>query len=94
MKIYIVYGSTGEYSDRNEWPVAAYADEALAQCHVAAATRWYQENDCFEKREGAWGCNPFDPAMSIDYTGTHWYLGGVDLLSELPTEEKPMLKVS
>ena len=31
--IYIVYGSTGEYSDRSEWPVAAYMDETLARTH-------------------------------------------------------------
>ena len=39
MKIYIVFGWAGEYSDREEWPVAAYSDEKLAQDHVRLATR-------------------------------------------------------
>lgn len=35
--IYLVCASLGEYSDRKEWVVAAYADEPLAQEHVALA---------------------------------------------------------
>lgn len=36
--IYVVRGSSGEYSDRNEWPVAAYLDEPSAEKHVAMAS--------------------------------------------------------
>ena len=36
--IYVVMGTCGEYSDRTEWPVAAYTDEGLAKDHVKAAT--------------------------------------------------------
>lgn len=34
--IFLVWGTRGEYSDRSEWPVAAYDDEASAQAAVAA----------------------------------------------------------
>jgi hypothetical protein len=36
--IYVVRGSAGEYSDRNEWPICAYEDEALAQKFVELAS--------------------------------------------------------
>ena len=88
-KIYIVYGNTGEYSDRREWTVAAYADEAMAREHAELAMRWYQENDAFEqsRKESDWqqkNPNPYDPYMSIDYTGTDWTVGEVELRTELP----------
>ena len=34
MKIWIVQGSTGEYSDRTEWAVCAYKSEGKAQARV------------------------------------------------------------
>jgi len=36
--IWVVMGSTGEYSDRNEWLVVAYEDEATAKRHAFDAT--------------------------------------------------------
>jgi hypothetical protein len=38
-KVYVVMGSSGEYSAREEWSVVAYADEELAKAHVLAAER-------------------------------------------------------
>ena len=38
--VYVVFAGNGEYSDRTEWPVAAYRLETQAQEHVAAATEW------------------------------------------------------
>lgn len=35
--IYIVMGTVGEYSDRDEWPVVAYDSEVLAEQHVTRA---------------------------------------------------------
>lgn len=84
MKIYIVEGTTGEYSDRSEWPVAAYADESLAQQHAEAAKRWYEEHDCFERHYDEIFQNPFDPFMHINYTGTDWTVYEVELRTELP----------
>jgi len=34
MKIYIVVGSTGEYSERREWNVCAYKDEDKAATRI------------------------------------------------------------
>lgn len=95
-KIWIVQGSTGEYSDHREWMVCAYRDEAKAEQHARAAKEWYQKNGCdkwdFQKR---WEAkekglhNPFDPNMDIDYTGTDWTIFEVNLLDRLPTEKNP-----
>lgn len=37
--IYIVIGTTGEYSDKNEWFVIAYDKEESAKQHVNLATQ-------------------------------------------------------
>ena len=37
--VWVVMGTTGEYSDRNEWPVRAFFDEAAAQEHIEKATK-------------------------------------------------------
>ena len=38
MKVYIVFGTSGEYSDRTTWPIASYTDRNLAEEHVIKAT--------------------------------------------------------
>lgn len=38
-KLFVVFGSTGEYSDHRTWTVAYYTDEIKAQAHVVAATQ-------------------------------------------------------
>lgn len=40
--LFLVYGRTGDYSDRREWVVAAYRDEAAAYEHVRLATEHYE----------------------------------------------------
>lgn len=42
-KIYLVCGQYGEYSDRREWTVAAYASEMLAREHVEQAGAYLRE---------------------------------------------------
>lgn len=37
-KIYVVMGTSGEYSDRNEWAVVAYTIEKDARRHVYLAS--------------------------------------------------------
>ncbi len=44
MKIYIVMGTRGEYSDRDEWVIKAYSDEKLAQKHVLDAQEFSDKN--------------------------------------------------
>lgn len=37
-KVYVVWGQSGEYSDRNEWPVCFYLNEEAGQRHVEKAS--------------------------------------------------------
>lgn len=59
-KIWIVEGSTGEYSDHSEWPIAFYEDEDLAKRHVEKAAARYREINVAlgysEDGEGAANC--------------------------------------
>lgn len=93
-KIYVVYSTTGEYSDRSEWAVAAYCDESLARDHAEAAKKWYEERGGvrIRDRENHWewlekNPNPFDPFMHIDYTGADWTIGEVELRDALPISQ-------
>jgi hypothetical protein len=79
--VYVVMGTTGEYSDRNEWAVMAYLDEAAAQEHVVNADR--RAKELFATRPDRYsiekGANEFDPDMSMDYTGTSYFIYTVPL---------------
>lgn len=39
MQIYVIIGTTGEYSGRSVWVVCSYQDEIVAQQHVIAAQK-------------------------------------------------------
>ena len=83
MKIYVVMGTTGEYSDRTEWGIVAYTDEKKAQEHVDNATRrsneLYATVGRYEYRDIR-GQNEFDPDGYNDYTGNSYYLLELDLI--------------
>lgn len=90
MKIFIVEGSTGEYSDHDEWPVAAYKDEELAKEHVRLADEeyrvWLGGRDPYslgylERQEVV---NSYDPEMRMDYTGLSYSYYTVELRDALP----------
>jgi hypothetical protein len=71
-EIFVVLGSTGEYSDRVEWIVAAFASEHEANERAANAKAeadriFTDTNNDHLKRYGA--TNKFDDQMQIDYTG-------------------------
>jgi len=71
-EIFVVQGSTGEYSDRIEWIVAAFASEHEAYERAdnakAEADRLFEETkDSLLARLDA--KNKYDEAMEIDYTG-------------------------
>ena len=75
MTIYVVQGSTGEYSDHIEWLVKAYADEKQAQTHVVLAQA--RANELYAgvpRYYDIKGKNEHDPEMQTDYTGTHYAL--------------------
>lgn len=90
-RIWIVMGSTGEYSDRTEWPVIAFTTEEAAKAHIAALDvkmqdipqDWREErwlNDDNIKAHMA----PLDPAFAMDYTGTSYFF------YEVPVAPTPM----
>lgn len=89
--IYVVFGRTGEYSDRNEWLVAAYRSEFAAAQRVASAEQWAKENgfgfgedvvdyDSREALEEGKVANPYDAAMNCDYTGVRYYFAPVEMV--------------
>lgn len=82
-KIYVCIGSTGEYSDHEEWYVKAFASEDKCKAFVEAVSAEYRKivgvKDTYhysnwdENRQR----NPLDPDMKIDYTGTNYYMASV-----------------
>jgi len=86
--IFIVHGSTGEYSDRSEWVVAAFTDLKRAEEWKEGAQKYASE--LFKSRAGRAGrlrhigINPYDYYMVIDYTGTEYSIEEVSLDPELP----------
>ena len=96
MKIYIVMGKCGEYSGREEWPVAAYFDEVKARNHVLKATEKANELYALAKDKNpnmseysfyhkiGKGSNEFDKNMCTDYyTGTSYFIYDVDVCDEV-----------
>lgn len=81
MKIYIVFGGTGEYSDHQTWMVKAFRDEDQAKALVENAS--WAANAIDAVRENRYdspnGANPYDPDMYMDYTGTSYYIESVEL---------------
>jgi len=87
MTIYVVQGSTGEYSDHVEWLVKAFYQEKQAQDFVNELDKvadminerikkqgfiqYYSNKDNF---------NPLDPQFRVDYTGTNYTYYPVELL--------------
>lgn len=82
--IYVVMGTTGEYSDRSEWPVLAFVDEEAAKRHVENASRRAKELEAtapedWNKKSDHWKQNEFDKEMQHDYTETTYYYMHVEL---------------
>jgi len=97
-KIYVVMGVTGEYDSRQDWSVAAYFDEEMANKHVELAEQEarriaekFQEKVFLllepedlppDER------NPYDPWMSIEKR-TDYYVLDVGILDEVPLLRTP-----
>lgn len=86
-KVFVVMGETGEYSDRKEWPVIAYLDEASAKNHVLALDAWLREHRMhmdgtdflqYEFRQNK-PATDLDSSFEVDYTGTRYYVMEVSL---------------
>ena len=83
-QVYVVMGTTGEYSDRTEWSVRAFLDEGDAQALVVAATERGKAIEASKASPYASTDekNEHDPAMSMDYTGTTYYYLTVPLVGQ------------
>lgn len=85
MKIWIVHGTTGEYSDRTEWVVDAWPTEAEAQAKVTELVRLLHESGIErmrygpEREQAIAAMRVHDPDFGIDYTGTSWYVSTCEL---------------
>jgi len=81
VKIWVVTGSSGEYSDRTEWNVCAYISEKHAQEHSANAQA--KANIFQTQYKNSWeipkGANEYDPYMGANYTGTSYTVNMVEL---------------
>lgn len=81
--VYVIVGTTGEYSDRSEWVVGYVTSEAVAKEFVERASALARE------LYAAWtagdsdelGKHPMDPGFSCDYTGTNYSYAVAPLLS-------------
>jgi hypothetical protein len=93
MKIWIVHGSAGEYSDRGEWLVEAHKTEDAAKARVAALDallleHGYKHGD--GPNDGDWKARMArreafaklarDPRFSSDYTGTTYWVAECELI--------------
>lgn len=87
MNIYIVLGSTGEYSDRSEWIVGAFETMEAAETKVADLEMAYrgllQGRDPFDvhyeaRKAVTEAMEELDPQFSLDYTGTTWRIEGTE----------------
>lgn len=84
MKAYIVFGQTGEYSDRNEWMVKGFFDKSKADAYEDACMKWSHKHkqmfrDLPEEAQEALKKTSPDPLFRCDYTGTDYYVAEVDI---------------
>lgn len=86
MKIYLVWGDTGEYEDRREWIVKAFSQEKDARELADLLNKKCKELGCCtgnfkqlrslkEEDRRDRKMQVLDPHFSCDYTGTRYYLG-------------------
>ena len=79
--IYIVFGTTGEYSSREAWPVKAFASfEKARGLVVHAESRANQLYDEYTKEDEYGfidipdGANEYDPQMWMDSNRTRYWV--------------------
>ena len=87
MNVYVVMGTCGEYSDRNEWPVVAFLSEERAKQRVVDAERRAKELEAEHPDyhdDIPDGANEFDLGMQTSYTGTTYYYLTVEVADAKP----------
>lgn len=85
--MYLVTGTTGEYSDRSEWTVCLFRTEEAAREYVDFLSRKRQELPSYYGFGCSWSeqqaieeaMRAFDPEFSEDYTGTRWFVSSAPL---------------
>lgn len=84
MMLYVVMGSTGEYSDHHEWMVRAFKSKEKAKDWVVKCSDKYKEvlasnKDAHFDYKVDWK-NEFDPqGVWPDYSGKYYYYEEVEL---------------
>jgi hypothetical protein len=76
-KIFIVFGTRGEYDDRIDYPVLSFSDEIEAIEYETQLIDWCKENKVHMDQEDrsserSLKC-PFDSQFVNSYTGTDYY---------------------
>lgn len=82
-EIWLVRGSTGEYSDHCEWLVMAYPSEVEAQKHADAAQAFMAGKTSPRFPTD----NPYDPQCQCYYTGTDYAVEMVEVRETFPPHE-------
>lgn len=94
--VFVVMGMEGEYSDRTEWPVAAYLDRAKAEQHVTAvemaARAWEALGSRERDRLFETYPNAGKTALDMEHSFNKWetdtrryWMKSVELKEEVPT---------
>ena len=93
-QVFVVMGQCGEYSDKREWPVAAFAVKEVAEAFEFGCTQWAKKNAL------AWDDQPYknrvapahDPSFSTDYTSTDYYTMVIDVVVDPPEFAPDLVK--
>lgn len=93
-KVYVLYGTTGEYNDKSTWSIGAYLckDKAVARMDLLNGiliqhnVHWdssiYVDRDLIGLVLNEMKSHPDgDPNLHIDYTGTKYEIEEIQLLS-------------
>ena len=80
MKIYAVFGFTGEYSDHSAWPVKAFKAENGAQDFCLEANKIAKGVEKLESCLREDFEHSLDPNFECDYTGTYYDYYEIELL--------------
>jgi hypothetical protein len=91
MKVFVIEGTTGEYSDRSTWPVRAYMNEETAKAEVLGLdmrAREVEQGKFGDREDWRWdeikGAEVRkymgDPEFAMDYNGTHYSYYEVDVV--------------
>jgi hypothetical protein len=79
-KVWVVYGSTGEYSDFTEWWVCACLTEERAKEITDELNTWCREKGFSSTSAGYDSPKPdLDPNFRAYYTGTGYSYGEVEV---------------